>query len=582
VAMSDGTNPAPASVRTPEFSVLTRAQVARAAGVSPEAVSNWARRHPDFPQPTQLGRQTGYPVTAVATWLDTRKIHGDDLLPGEQQGRTYGHRFREATDLAAVAAATLPPERLDGSMTDRLEESLWTPLVRLGKGSSAPDVFQATVMSLLCLLQGTDPATWSRIVETPADTIHDVIREVLPRQPDSRAKAVDALRHVPNDPWWRHRLVQIIKILTSQVSADAESAAARRTPAADAFDYLLDRFAKERRRSQDQFLTPAALAQLMVRLADPEPTDRVHDPCCSSGELLVAALAHMRDKSATRPTSISGRAITPRTWRLAAMNIAVHEGGVDLAESPSESFHEIDAGPGDYHVILMNPPFNMADWQLPADGRQHRWLYGEPPPHNANFAWLQLAAEALTNGGRAVVMMPESAADNANPREREIRGSLVENGVVRCVIAFPKQLFRETTTAVTLWVLGRPSEQQQDVLLIDATAATRKDRTYRTLTDEGCQTIVEVYRGWLDHLTDLPVTGNGVRAVHTTLDEIRQRNYDLHPTAYMHHHVAGAPEAASSRSLQELRDELRHLESRAKDIDLVLDDHLDWMLPWIR
>lgn len=568
---------------------MARAQVARAAGVSPEAVSNWVRRHPDFPLLTRLGRQTGYPVTAVATWLDTRKIHGDDLLPGEQQGRTYGHRFREATGLAA---ATPPPERLDGSMTDRLEKSLWTPLVRLGKGSSDPDVFQATVMSLLCL-RGADPVAWSRIVEPPADTVHDVIGEVLRRQPDGLAKAVDALRHVPNDAWWQHRLVKIIGILTNRVSAGAESAVAGRIPAADAFDYLLDRFAKERRRSQDQFLTPAALARLMVRLADPGPADRVHDPCCSSGELLVAALAHVRYKGATGPTpSISGRAISLRTWRLAAMNVAVHDGRVDLADIPPGSFHEIDAGPGGYDVILMNPPFNMADWQLPADGRQHRWPYGEPPPHNANFAWLQLAAEALAPAGRAVVMMPESAADNANPRDRDIRGSMVENGVVRCVIAFPKQLFRETTTAVTLWVLGRPSEQRQDVLLMDATqaraaaprraaaAAPRKDRTYRTLTGEGCQTIVDVYRGWLDYSTDLPVTANGVRAVCTTLDEIRQRNYDLHPAAYVHRQVAGTPEAASSRSLLQLRDELGHLDSRAKEIDLALDHYLDRMLPW--
>lgn len=177
MAVSDVTNPALASLRKPGFSVLTRVQVARAAGVSPEAVSNWGRRHPDFPQPTRLGRQRGYPVTAVAGWLDTRKIHGDDLLPGERQGRTYGHRFREA---AGLAAATLALERLDGSMTDRLEESLWMPLVRLGRGGSDPDVFQAAVMSLLCL-RGTDPAAWSRIVDSPADTVHDVIGEVLPR-----------------------------------------------------------------------------------------------------------------------------------------------------------------------------------------------------------------------------------------------------------------------------------------------------------------------------------------------------------------------------------------------------------------
>ncbi|MGH3939089.1 MAG: HsdM family class I SAM-dependent methyltransferase [Pseudonocardiaceae bacterium] len=571
--MSDVPDRALVSVREPGSSVLTRAQVARAAGVSAEAVSNWVRRHPGCLQLIRVGRQTGYSVTAVAAWLDMRPIHRDDLLPGERPGRTYGHRFREAT---GFAVAPLAAEGGDGSMTDRLEVGLWAPLVRLGKGSSDPDVFQAVVMSLLCLRKA-DPAAWNRIVGSAADTIHIVIGDIVRRQPGGLAKALDALRRIPNDSWWRHRLVQIIEIVTSQVSPG--TTADRIPAAAAAFDFLLDRFAKERRRSQDQFLTPAALTRVMVSLADPGPADHVHDPCCSSGELLVAAAEHLRGKDATGPTRITGRAITPRTWRLAAMNVTVHDAQVDVADHPPRNFHEIDTGPGGYDVMVMNPPFNMADWQRPADGRPQQWPYGEPPSHNANFAWLQLAAEALAPAGRAVVLMPASAAENANPRDRDIRASLVNHGVVRCVVAFPKQLFRETTTAVTLWVLGRPSKAQ-DLLLIDATAATRKDRTYRTLTDQGCQSIIEVYRGWLAGSADLPMTANGVRATRATRDDIRQRNYDLHPAAYLHHHRAGAAAAASTRSLHELREDLRHLESRARDIDHILNDHLDRILPW--
>jgi len=49
--------------------------VARAAGVSAQAVSNWARRHSGFPRAVWRGSRAGYPASAVARGLTAAIFH---------------------------------------------------------------------------------------------------------------------------------------------------------------------------------------------------------------------------------------------------------------------------------------------------------------------------------------------------------------------------------------------------------------------------------------------------------------------------------------------------------------------------
>jgi type I restriction enzyme M protein len=385
---------------------------------------------------------------------------------------------------------------------------------------------------------------------------------------------------------WRRRLVQIVDVLTNQVSGGAYRRRAGlpdRVTAADAFDHLLDKFAEARHHSRDQFLIPAELARLMVRIADPGPADHVCDPCCGSGELLVAAMEHMKVGAGRLPASgASGRAMNRRTWRLAAMNIAVHGHRAHLGDGPREDPREIDAGAGRYDVIVTNPPFNMADWRLAPIGRQRPWPFGEPPQHNANFAWLQVVVEALDRDGRAVVAMPAIATATHNSRERRIRNAMVDSGVVRCVVALPGHLFRETTAAVTLWVLGCPDDASPtDILLVDARAAVRADHpTHRVLTDAGCDTIVDFYRGWVARTTTFPVAAHDVVATRATVDQVRHHDYDLHPAAYRS--PAGAPADRPAATLPELREDLRRLHVEAEAADRALTHRLDRLRPWRR
>lgn len=50
--------------------MVTAAEIARIAGVGPAAVSNWRRRHPDFPSPMAgTAASPQFSLDEVAAWL---------------------------------------------------------------------------------------------------------------------------------------------------------------------------------------------------------------------------------------------------------------------------------------------------------------------------------------------------------------------------------------------------------------------------------------------------------------------------------------------------------------------------------
>jgi type I restriction enzyme M protein len=182
------------------------------------------------------------------------------------------------------------------------------------------------------------------------------------------------------------------------------------------------------------------------------------------------------------------------------MNIAVNQVQARIASAPSDDLSIVDVDLGQFDVVLLNPPFGRNAWRLAEAHEQWQWSYGEPPPHSVAFAWVQAAAEALGPSGRAAVLMPTSSTSPAAARERDILEGMLDRGVVRCVVELPVHLFRETAVPVTIWILGPArSTGARDVLLIDGRAAAeRVSTTHREVTEQGCDAIVDLYRGMLE------------------------------------------------------------------------------------
>ncbi|WP_319462634.1 class I SAM-dependent DNA methyltransferase [Micromonospora sp. RTP1Z1] len=551
-------------------SLMTREEVAHAAGVTTQAVSNWARRHPNFPQLVQRGSRGGYLTLAVAAWLDGRHIPRPALLPGERPGMTYGERFRSAVGCPASPGADDPTH---APTVDPLDERLWAPLERLLRKSEVPAVFEAVVLSLLCLRDASS-VDWAAMSRPSVDTIHEIAMQAWRRQPKHMATATKVLREVPATLYGRHQLLNIVRILS-----------AARAPADQVFEYLLDRFAKFRHSSPDEYLVPADLARLMVRMVDPAPGDRVHDPCCGPGTLLVAAGKHMAGMAGTRsPVALTGRAATARTWGLATMNAAIHGMQVELGDGPPSDPGEIDAEPGRFDVVLLNPPFGMRNWSLPASRSARPWPYGEPSPHNVTMAWLQTAVEALAPGGRAAVIMPYNATFALAVREREIRRAMVEHGAVRCVVALPSHMFRETTVPVTVWILAHPSDNASgEVLFVDAQGATRRSSpTHRVLTERGCQAVLDAYQGWMNGTAVLPIAIEDFAATTATVTEIREHGHDLQPLTYLNQRRQVVPDPRTSPTLPALQKDLARLDADARTADLTLNRRLERLVSWTR
>lgn len=561
-----------------ERRLMTRLEIAQAAGIHGAAVSNWMRRHPDFPDPVSTVPTDLFAAEEVAEWLDHRKIQRDERRDGETAGATYGRRLRLAVGLTdGHSDAKVAPDMV----AEAIKADLWKSLEPGFTQSQDHTMFQEMIMALVCV-QATAPKEWARIADTLSPDLFAHVWSALPTGDGIRPELLD---RIVRDGWWQARFRTSVKVLQRWVqpgTSAPQERVSRRLTAAAAFDHLLDRFAQARKSSDDEYLTPHGVARLMVRLADPRPEDRVYNPCCGSGEIVAAVLDHQRGNGTDRPPGhqISGHALASRAWRLAVMNTAVHGCALDLGGPPPDDLKVVDVKGGPYDVVLTNPPFTMADWQSATAIAPSGWPYGEPPRHNAHFAWLQLIAAALAPAGRAVAVMPSSTTSSTTSKNRQIRAAMVEQGVVRCIIELPKQMFRETASPLSLWILGRP-EQRPDhaVLLIDAKKATEPaGRTHRILTDAGSRHIVDLYRAWSEAGgSPIQPTGN-IAAVAVSLERLREHDHDLTPSTYLRPPALDV--TSRSPNLSALRAELRQLDDLAGAADRELNHLLDRLQPW--
>ena len=73
-----------------------------------------------------------------------------------------------------------------------------------------------------------------------------------------------------------------------------------------------------------------------------------------------------------------------------------------------------------FDFILINPPFNDSDWDGEKYLNDKRFVFGNPPISNANYAWLQLVLYKLNSSGRAGIILGNGAL-NAKDAEYQIR-----------------------------------------------------------------------------------------------------------------------------------------------------------------
>lgn len=379
-------------------------------------------------------------------------------------------------------------------------------------------------------------------------------------------------------------LVELLDRLVFQEQAgDGGGRRSARDVMGEVYEYFLAQFAMFEGRRGGEFFTPASVVQLLVEVLGPRQGERVYDPACGSGGMLVQAANSVQTHGGNPlDVAVYGQEQNATTWRLAHMNLAIHGVEANLGDGPADTFRDDQHPALKADVVLAAPPFNLFDWGGDFLAMDRRWVYGTPPVNNANYAWLQHTASKLAPGGRAGVVLANGSLSSRQSGEGDIRRAMLEADLVACVIALPGQLFRSTSIPACVWFLaggkGRGSGWARgrggEVLFVDARElGFMESRTLRALPGEEIVRIGDRVRAWRGE----PGTGRyedepGFCAS-VPLSDIAAQDYALVPGRYVGTTKAAAdpdgetPEARVARLTALLREQFAESARLAQVVD---------------
>src|SRR3989339_1742181 len=305
------------------------------------------------------------------------------------------------------------------------------------------------------------------------------------------------------------------------------------------YEYFLGQFADAEGKKGGQFYTPKSIVKLLVGMIEPYK-GRVFDPCCGSGGMFVQSEKFVQEhQGKIDDISVYGQESNQTTYRLCRMNLAIR--GIDGSQvkwNTEGSFlndlhQDLKA---DY--ILANPPFNDSDWSGQLLQKDPRWKYGMPPASNANYAWLQHMIYHLSPKGIMACVLANGSLSSQTNNEGEIRKSLIENDLVDCIVALPKQLFYNTGIPACIWFISRKRVGNADrkrtgeVLFIDTSnIGFMADKTHREFTEEDIAKISSTYHEWRKHDSKYEDIKGFCKSAN--IEEITKHNFVLTPGGYV-------------------------------------------------
>lgn len=299
------------------------------------------------------------------------------------------------------------------------------------------------------------------------------------------------------------------------------------------YEYFLGEFANAEGKKGGQFYTPKSIVKLMVEIIEPYK-GRVYDPACGSGGMFVMSEKFVKEHQGNiQDITIYGQESNQTTWKLSKMNLAIRNINSQFVAWNTEGTFLKDANPDlKADFILANPPFNQSDWGQEILQEDARWKYGLPPSGNANFAWMQHMLYHLAPHGIMATVLANGSLSSNTSGEGDIRKSLVENNLVECIVALPKQLFYNTGIPACIWILKRErTDKKDEILFIDASEmGYLEDKVHRKFTDEDIKKISDTYHDWRKNDNYQDIKGFSKSA---KIKEIEKHGFVLTPGRYV-------------------------------------------------
>ena len=333
-----------------------------------------------------------------------------------------------------------------------------------------------------------------------------------------------------------------------------------------AYEYLIKHFADLTNKKAGEFYTPRTVVHLMSKILDPQEGDRIYDPACGTGGMLLEAVAHVdQNKKDARTLKLYGQEKNLTTSTIARMNMFLH-GIEDFSVVRGDTLRNPAFFDGDklavFNCVVANPPFSLSkwgskSWETDPYGRN---MYGVPTDSNGDFAWIQhMIASMDPITGRMAVVLPHGVLFRKG-NEGKIRESLLKNDLLEAVIGLGDNIFYGASLAACILVFRRQKslDKKNKVLFIDANDQARIGRAQNYLENKHIDQIFEWYSSFSNVENYAYVA---------SLDQIRENDYNLNIPLYVEKEIEdNLPTLEEAKkAVQDMGEDVRKAEEKFKE-----------------
>jgi type I restriction enzyme M protein len=295
--------------------------------------------------------------------------------------------------------------------------------------------------------------------------------------------------------------------------------------------YLIERFASDSGKKAGEFFTPLKVTELVAKLARPKPGDKICDPACGSGGLLIQAAKQVGDRN----FAIFGQESNGSTWALCRMNMFLHSfdsARIEWCDTLNSPLLVENDQLLKYNCVVANPPFSLDKWgaENAESDQYNRFWRGVPPKSKGDWAFISHMVEtALEKQGRVSVVVPHGVLFRG-AAEGRIRQKMIEENLLDAVIGLPGNLFPTTNIPVAILVFDRSREKGgaredcKDVFFIDASREFVSGKNQNTLSEDHLARIMETYSAR---------TEEDKYAHVAKFDEIKENDFNLNIPRYV-------------------------------------------------
>ena len=333
----------------------------------------------------------------------------------------------------------------------------------------------------------------------------------------------------------------------------------------DAYEYMIGEFATMAGKKAGSFFTPQQVSEVMAQIVSPQEKDRIYDPTCGSGSLLIRAAK----KGGLDKVSIYGQEVNNSAISMARMNMFIHDikdAHIAWGDTLANPQHlDSDGNLMKFDCIVANMPFSKNKWaegfnpggevsidedesntkstkkgkkkefkMEPSLDRHHRFDLGVPPASKGDWAFLLHMIASMSGNGRIAAVAPHGVLFRG-ASEGRIRQAVIEKNLIDAVIGLPENLFYGTSIPACI-VVFKKGRTTTNVLFVDASKDFKKEKAKNKLRDgsngepNDIKKIVDTYKAFINR----EETAEQEKYSHVaTLNEIQENEYNLNIPRYV-------------------------------------------------